>query len=201
MQPVLTYNQELAAKAGGGDYVSQGGAYVLNVTEAKFISSKNTKSAGVEFSVITKDGLKANYLTVYYAKAPATQGQPGEPIAGGLSCLNAIMGIVGAKQMTAVQRGQDWFCSEFENAEVGLFLQKKLTSKADGSDSYGFEIKVPFCPKTRRTMREIIDAKQPQTIDRMTASYADINERKSYGSAGVHQSDNTSQGSQYPDGW
>lgn len=178
MQPVLTYNQELAAKAGGGDYVSQGGAYVCKITEAKFITSKNTKSLGVEFSVVTKDGLKANYLSVYYAKASTAQGQAGEPISGGLSCLNAIMGIIGAKQMTAVQRGQEWFCSEFENAEVGLFLQKKLTSKGDGSDSYGFEIKVPFCPKTRRTMREIIDSKPAQTIDRMEASYADINERK-----------------------
>lgn len=200
MQPVLTYNQELAAKAGGGDYVNQGGAYVLKITEAKFISSKNTKSSGVEFSVLTKDGLKANYLTVYYAKAPAAQGQAGEPISGGLSCLNAIMGIIGAKQMTAVQRGTEWFCSEFEGADVGMFLQKKLTSKSDGSDSYGFEIKVPFCPKTRRTMREIIDSKTAQTIDRMEASYADINERKG-GTAGNSQSSGASQGSQYPDGW
>ena len=200
MQPVLTYNQDLAAKAGGGDYVNQGGAYVVKITEAKFITSKNTKSSGVEFSVVTKDGLKANYLTVYYAKAPAAQGQAGEPISGGLSCLNAIMGIIGAKQMTAVQRGADWFCSEFENAEVGLFLQKKLTSKGDGSDSYGFEIKVPFCPKTRRTMREIIESKQPQTIDRMEASYSDINERKTGGS-GANQQATGSQGSPYPDGW
>lgn len=200
MQPVLTYNQDLAAKAGGGDYVSQGGAYAVKITEAKFITSKNTKSSGVEFSVVTKDGLKANYLTVYYAKAPVAQGQAGEPISGGLSCLNAIMGIIGAKQMTAVQRGADWFCSEFENAEVGLFLQKKLTSKGDGSDSYGFEIKVPFCPKTRRTMREIIESKQPQTIDRMEASYADINERKN-GNAGANQQASGSQGSPYPDGW
>lgn len=200
MQPVLTYNQDLAAKAGGGDYVSQGGPYICKITEAKFISSKNTKSAGVEFSVLTKEGLKANYLTVYYAKAPVAQGQAGEPISGGLSCLNAMMGIIGAKQMTAVQRGADWFCSEFENAELGLFLQKKLTSKGDGSDSYGFEIKVPFCPKTRRTMREIIESKQPQTIDRMEASYADINERKT-GNGGSAQQSSGSQGSPYPDGW
>ena len=199
MQAVLTYNQDLAAKAGGGDYVSQGGAYVVKITEAKFITSKNTKSSGVEFSVVTKDGLKANYLSVYYAKAAPAQGKAGEPISGGLSCLNAIMGIIGAKQMTAVQRGADWFCSEFENAEVGLFLQKKLTSKSDGSDSYSFEIKVPFCPKTRRTMREIIEAKQPQTIDRMEASYADINERKAV-SAQAGQSAGE-QGSPYPDGW
>lgn len=200
MQPVLTYNQELAAKAGGGDYVSQGGANVCKITEAKFITSKNTKSSGVEFSVVTKDGLKANYLSVYYAKASPAQGQAGDPISGGLSCLNAIMGIIGAKQMTAVQRGTEWFCSEFENAEVGLFLQKKLTSKSDGSDSYGFEIKVPFCPKTRRTMREIIDNKPAQTIDRMEASYADINERKSGNNGGAQQA-NGNQGSQYPDGW
>lgn len=199
MQPVLTYNQDLAAKAGGGDYVSQGGPYICTIVEAKFVTAK-TGSSGVEFSVTTKDGLKANYLSVYYAKAPAAQGQPGEPISGGLSCLNAIMGIIGAKQMTAVQRGKEWFCTEFENAEVGLFLQKKLTSKGDGSDSYGFEIKVPFCPKTRRTMREIIESKNPQTIDRMEASYSDINERKT-GNTGSAQQSSGGQGSPYPDGW
>lgn len=200
MQAVLTYNQDLAAKAGGGDFVSQGGAYLCAITEAKFVTAR-TGSSGVEFSVTTKDGLKANYLSVYYAKAPAAQGQPGEPISGGLSCLNAIMGIIGVKQMTAVQRGKEWFCSEFEGAEVGLFLQKKLTTKSDGADSYGFEIKVPFCPKTRRTMREIIESKQPQTIDRMEASYADINERKKSVANGSAQQETSSGGSQYPDGW
>lgn len=198
MQPVLTYNQDLAAKAGGGDYVSQGGPHICTIVEAKFVTAK-TGSSGVEFSVTTKDGLKANYLSVYYAKAPAAQGQTGEPISGGLSCLNAIMGIIGAKQMTAVQRGKEWFCPEFENAEIGMFLQKKLTSKQDGSDSYGFEIKVPFCPKTRRTMREIIENKPAQTIDRMEASYADINDRKASVSHGGIQ--NQSQSSQYPYGW
>lgn len=200
MQPVLTYNQELAAKAGGGDYISQGGAYICTIKEAKFITSKNTKSSGVEFSIETKEGLKANYISVYYAKASQAQGQPGEPISGGLSALNAIMGIIGAKQMAAVQRGQEWFCPDFEGKEVGLFLQKKLTSKLDGSDSYGFEIKVPFCPKTRRTMREIIESKPAQTIDRLESSYKDIDDRKRTGSqAQAYGQENT--GSQYPDGW
>jgi hypothetical protein len=199
MQPVLTYNQELAAKAGGGDFLNQGGAYICKITEAKFVTAK-TGSSGIEFSIETKEGQKANYISVYYAKKSESQGVAGEPISGGLSCLNAIMGVLGAKQMTAVKKGEGWHCQEFEGAEVGFFLQKKLTSKSDGSDSYGFEIKVPFCPKTRRTMREIIESKPAQTIDRMESSYADINERKS-GNAGSSQAANVGQGSPYPDGW
>jgi len=199
MQPVLTYNQELAAKAGGGDYVSQGGSYICTIKEAKYVTA-GTGSKGVQFSVETNEGQKANYLNLYYAKAPVTQGQAGEPITGGMSALNAIMGVAEVRQMTAVQRGQEWFCPDLEGKVVGLFLQKKLTSKQDGSDSYGFEIKVPFCPKTRRTMREIIDNKPAQTVDRMASQYKDIDERKHTGSS-ANGFDSGDTGSQYPDGW
>jgi len=175
---VLRYNEELAVKAGGGDFLSDGGAYVVYITEAKYITAK-TGSSGLEFSVTTKEGLKANYISVYYAKKSDISGQPGEAIKGGLSCLNAMMGILRAAQMTAVKRGDSFFCPEFEGKTIGLFLQKKLMSKGDGSDSYGFEIKVPFNPIDKKTMREISNNQPAQTIDRMTAGYKDQDDRKS----------------------
>ncbi len=174
---ILQYNQESAAKAGGGEFLSQGGAYVVEITEAKFVTAK-TKSAGIEFSVKTEDGLKANYISVYYAKAPATQGGIGEPITGGQSVLNALMGLLRVDRMTAVKAGEIWICPELTGKKVGMFLQKKLTSKSTGEDSYGFELSVPFNPVDRKTMREIIGNTQAQTIDRMTASYKDKDERK-----------------------
>jgi hypothetical protein len=175
---ILQYNQESAAKAGGGEFLSQGGAYVVDITEAKFVTAK-TGSNGIEFSIKTDDGLKANYISVYYAKAPATQGGAGEPITGGQSALNALMGILRVERMTAVKTGDSWFCPEFTGKKVGMFLQKKLTSKSTGEDSYGFELSVPFNPVDRKTMREIIGNLPAQTIDRMTASYKDKDERKS----------------------
>lgn len=177
---VLQYNQDSAAKAGGGEFLSNGGAYVVEITEAKFVTAK-TKSAGIEFSIKTEGGLKANYISVYYAKAPATQGGVGEPITGGQSVLNAIMGILRIDKMTAVKSGESWTCPELTGKKVGMFLQKKLTSKSNGDDSYGFELSVPFNPVDRKTMREIISNSPAQTIDRMTSTYKDKDERRAKG--------------------
>jgi len=176
-QTVMTYNQELASKAGGGEYLSQGGAYALEITEAKYVTA-GTGSSGLQFSVKTDDGLKGNYINVYYAKAPAVKGQAGEPITGGASIIQAIMGVLRVDKITAAKSGDGWICPEFTGKKIGLFLQKKLTTKADGSDSYGFEIKVPFNPVDRRTMREILSNSPAQTIDRMASSYKDQDDRK-----------------------
>ena len=187
---VLQYNQESAAKAGGGEFLSNGGAYVVEITEAKFVTAK-TKSAGIEFSIKTEDGLKANYISVYYAKAPATQGGVGEAITGGQSVLNALMGILRIDKMTAVKSGESWICPELTGKKVGMFLQKKLTSKSNGDDSYGFEMSVPFNPADRKTMHEIIGNSPAQTIDRMTSTYKDKDERRakdsSSGSTGGYE--------------
>lgn len=175
---VMSYSAEAAAKAGGGDYINEGGAYIGKIKEAKYTTSKNTHSQGIEFSFESKQGQKANYISVYYAKAPAAQGQPGEPIKGGVSTINAIMGVLGLKQITAVKSGDGYICPEFTDKDIGLFLQKKLMTKNDGSDSYGFEIKVPFDPRDNKTMREKLDNKPAETINRMTASYKDDDQRK-----------------------
>lgn len=180
---VLQYNQDSAAKAGGGEFLSNGGAYIVEITEAKFVTAK-TKSAGIEFSIKTEDGLKSNYISVYYAKAPATQGGVGEAITGGQSVLNALMGILRIDKMTAVKSGESWTCPELTGRKVGMFLQKKLTSKSNGDDSYGFELSVPFNPVDRKTMREIIGNSPAQTIDRMVSTYKDKDERKAKGVSG-----------------
>lgn len=174
---VMQYNQESAAKAGGGEYLTQGGAYSVEITEAKYVTAK-TGSSGIEFSIKTDDGLKANYISVYYAKKAEAQGAAGEPISGGTSILNAMMGILRVERITAIKSGEGWICPEFTNKKLGLFLQKKLTSKADGSDSYGFEIKVPFNPVDKKTLREIVSNQPAQTIERMSSTYKDFDDRK-----------------------
>lgn len=173
---VMTYDQESAAKAGGGDFISEGGAHVCTILEAKYIEA-GTGSKGIEFSVQTDDGLKGNFIKVYFAKA-AAPGQPQEPIKGGQSLLNAMMGITQAQALTARQ-GQDgeYYCPELQGKKLGLFLQKVLYSKNAGGDGYKFDIVVPFNPVDRKTMREILDNKPAQTIDRMQSSYKDKDER------------------------
>lgn len=183
---VMHYNAESAAKAGGGDYITETGAYVVTIRESKYIKA-STGSDGLEFSIETKDGMKANFINVYFAKKSSAQGQPGEAIKGGQSIINAMMGLLNIKQITAVQSGQDWICPEFKDKQIGLFLQKKLFNKSDGSDGYGFEICVPFGAADGKTMREVLDNKPAQTVERMKSSYKDKDERKATG-AGTTQS-------------
>lgn len=186
---VLTYNQESGVKAGGGEYINEGGAYVFNILEARYDKAK-TGTDGLEFSVQTDDGMKANYLRVYFAKKPAVQGQQGEPIKGGVSILNAMLGILKAPAMTAVERpDKTWHCPEFEGKKIGLFLQKVNYTKNDGSTGYKFEIAVPFNPSNKATLRELVEGKQPTLIDRMTASYKDKQETNSNASGGNSSED------------
>src|SRR5690606_23829088 len=127
---------------------------------------------------------KANYLNVYVAKKPAVAGQPGEPIKGGQALLNAMMGILNQRAMTAVERpDKTWHCPEFEGKRIGLFLQKVLYTKNDGGEGYKFEIVVPFDPATGRTLRETVEGKPAAMIERMTASYKDRAEKPQAGAA------------------
>lgn len=174
---VMSYDQESAAKAGGGEYINEGGAHICTILDAKYIDA-NTGSKGMEFSVQTDDGLKGNFMKVYYMKAPATPGTQGEPIKGGWSLLNAMMGLCQVQQLTAVMGADNaYHCPELTGKRLGLFLQKVLYSKTQGGDGYKFDIAVPFNPIDRKTMREALDNKPAQTIDRMQSTYKDKDER------------------------
>lgn len=170
MTTVMTYDQDEGVKAGGGDFITDGGPYICQITEAKFTKAK-TGTLGMEFSIKTKEGLSARFISVYYQKAD------GEKVKGGYSLLQAMMGLMRVQGMTEQKRQDDSFCPEFEGKKIGLFLQKKLYTKNDRSDGYKFEIAVPFNPVDRKTLREAVDNKEAKTIDRMEASYSDKDER------------------------
>lgn len=171
MNTVLQYDQNEGMKAGGGDFVTEGGPYVCQITEAKYTKAR-TGTQGIEFSIKTQDGLSARFITVYYKKGD------GEIVKGGHSLLQAMMGLLKIQGISSNQ-GQDGesYCPEFQGKKIGLFLQKKLYTKNDGQDGYKFEISVPFNIQDRRTLRELIDNKPAQTIERMEASYSDKDER------------------------
>lgn len=193
----FTFNQESAAKAGGGDFVQDGGAYVCTIDSAKFIKA-NSGSSGLELAITTDSGMKANFLTMYYQKADGSQ------IKSGTSCINAIMYFLGLQNLTAQPMGGDHFAPELAGKQVGLFLQKTLYTKNDGSDGYKFDIRAPFNPTNKLTAKEAMDNKPAQSIDNWVASYKDKDDRNqqpvqnggAFGAQPVNQFDQ--QGSDIP---
>lgn len=171
-QPMFTYNQDAGVNAGVSNYINETGAYQGRIVSAEWVQAKSG-SAGVEFSFESSDGLKANYLTLYYRKAD------GSEIKGMAAMLNAIMGCCKVSALTSVLRGDKYFCPELENKSVGLVLQKVLTTKQDGSDSYKFEIRIPFIPQTGKTLAEQIGNKDAITVSKMASTLTDKDERNS----------------------
>ena len=170
----MTFNKELAEKSGGSDFLQSGGAHICTITLAKCVQAK-TGTHGIEFSVVTDDGAKANYLTTYYAK------QDNTPIGSGQSLLNALMGFLNLQGISYTQQNingeQCSIVPEFTSKKIGLFIDKVLRTKLDGSDSYGFNIRCPFDPQTKQTFKEKSQGQPAQAIDRMIESYKDKDER------------------------
>lgn len=181
MTTIMQYDQNEGMKAGGGDFITDGGPYICQITEAKYTTAR-TGTMGIEFSIKTQEGLSARFITVYYQKGD------GDIVKGGHSLIHALMGLLQIQGITTAQNQDgEQYCPELQGKKVGLFLQKKLYTKNDGSDGYKFEIAVPFNMADRRTLRELIDNKPAQTIERMHASYSDKDERGQNNQSVGHQ--------------
>ena len=172
-QPIMTYDQTQGIKAGGGNFISEGGAYICTITEAKYVEAK-TKTSGLEFSFESSDGQKINFINVYYAK------QNGEKVTGGVSILNAMMGLCGISQMTSSQNINGFICPELTGKKIGVFLQKTIYSKGDGSDGYKFDIRVPYDINTGKTLREKVSNDSARTIESLSFTYKDKDERTAH---------------------
>jgi hypothetical protein len=175
-QSFMQYNEESAKKAGGGEGLSEGGAYICEITSAKYTSA-STGTHGIEFEIKTVDGLTGKYITAYYAKAN------NEPIKSGQNILNAMMGVLNIPALSFASRAVGMetvnVVPELEGKTVGLFLQKKLFTKNDGKEGYSFSIRTPFNPVDSKTLKEIAENKPAQAIERMSNSYKDLDERQS----------------------
>jgi hypothetical protein len=178
MSIVFTYDENSGIKAGQSDYISQGGAYVGTIISAKWISNQNTKSAALELSIKAPEGM-ANYLSLYYLKKDGTGNEMGE------NMINAIMGLLKLQTLSQKQDGKDYVCPELLNKKIGLVLRKILKTKSDGSDTYGFEIVMPFSPTSRRTLREAMNDTPPTAVDSLLSTLSDKDERKHTGSHGA----------------
>lgn len=189
MTQFMTFDQESARKSGGSDYIQEGGAYVVKIVNAQIVSA-NTGSEGVELSCETSDGLKANYLTLYYRKSDQT------PIKSGTNALNALMYLTRTQSLSMSNNGSQMVVPELIGKEVGLCLQKRLYTKNDGSDGFSFEIVMPFGPTQRATVKELVDKVQPKAVDSWLSRYKDKDDRKQ---GGQTMSGRSNQMPDYPD--
>lgn len=170
----FTYNQESALKAGGT--AKETGAYVGTIEAADYKRAKSG-SAGLELSIKTQDGSEFNYLTLWYMKAD------GSEIKGGSSMINAIMGLthtqaLSERQVGVGNNGAGLFeAPELIGKEIGLLLQKSWYTKNDGGDGYKFEIRLPFNPKTKQTLKEQVSNAPAEMVDRMASTLTDKDER------------------------
>lgn len=174
MTQFMTFDQESARKSGGSEYINDGGAYVVKITNAKIVSAKSG-SEGVELSCETKDGLKANFLTLYYSKSDGT------PIKSGTNALNALMFLTRSTSLSMKNNGTEMIVPELIGKEVGLCLQKRLYTKNDGSDGFSFEIVMPFGPAQMATVKEITDKKPAAAVNAWVSRYQDKDERNQGG--------------------
>lgn len=173
------YNQESALKAGASDYINESGAYVGKLS-TKLVKGKNgSLSEALELSLSSPEG-KANYLSIWYKKKDGTENT------NGVSMINAIMGITQTRATTISKRGDDEIIPELEGKEIGLVLQKILQTKQGGGDTYKFEIRLPFHPQTKKTLKELIDNLPATAVATMLETLHDKDERVKGGQS--HQS-------------
>lgn len=191
---MFNYDQSQGVAAGVSNYVSESGAYGGRVLAAEWNVSSGKGTKGIEITFETAEGLKANYLSLWYEKADGTQ-------LSGAKMLNAIMGCTKVSSLTSRAVNQSdgstkYFCPELENKSIGLILQKVLYTKSDGQDGYKFEIRIPFIPQTGKTLAEQLGNKDAVTVSNILKTLADKDER----TQGGNQSSGQSQSQGYDNG-
>ena len=169
-QFAVPFNQEAANKAGGGDYIQDGGAYVVDIICAKYITA-GTGSKGLEFEVKTGSGQTAKFIKAYYEKIDGSQ------IPSGYSVLCGIMHFLKLNGLTVQNAGDASIAPELTGKRVGLFLQKNLYTNKNNVDGYSFDIRAPYNPASMHTVREEQEQKPATSINNWVNSYSDVDKR------------------------
>lgn len=184
MQPIFTFNQDDAKKAGPSG-ASESGAYAGIIRTALFTTSRdaNSQSQSMEFCLDADVG-PINFLRVSYI------GRDGNPLQGGNAMIQAIMGLTGVKALHATemvnsQNETEYHCKELEGKPIGFVLQKVLYTKNNGADGYRFEIRQAFGTKTRKTYKEGIEGLPAETVDKLVETLSDKDERQQGGNGPV----------------
>jgi len=165
------YNPQQALAAGQSGFITDSGAYVVTITDARF-SVQPSGAKSMELSIETDDGRKAQYLHLYYEKKDGTANPYG------LHLIHALMGCMGVRQLNPPTH-PGGPVSEFIGKKVGLMLQKTLKTKADGKETYRLDIVLPFFAQTRQTLKEKLEGQPARDVDNRRGSLKDRDERTS----------------------
>ena len=172
---MFQFDENLAKSAGSSQYITEGGAYVVQITKAIYGVSSAKKTKYLQLSVKAKGGQVANYLSIYY------QSANGEYLKGGAGQISAMIGLIGLQSLSEATRstpnGNEQYAPELEGKFVGLFLQKVNGFKPDGTPKSNFEIAASFDPRTKQTYGERCEGKQASIIDYKINSYSDKQEK------------------------
>lgn len=192
---MFNYDQSAGVSAGVSNYVSESGSYSGRIISAEW-KQASTGTKGIELTFESAEGLKANYLSLWYQKADGTE-------LSGAKMLNAIMGCTKVTALNSVSQngdnGTQYFCPELVNKTIGLVLQKSLYTKNDGQDGYKFEIRIPFIPQTGKTLAEQLGNKDAITINNILKTLTDKDDRTNGGNQNNHQSTDQGQPINYGD--
>ncbi len=180
MSRSYSLDTKAAAQAGVANYINETGKYIGKFTRAEIvISRQNTE--GVEFSFVSDDGLKADYLQLW------TYNSKGEGLPS-LKALNAIMACMKVKQIEPRQitvTGHDGTKTvngfpDLMNKPIGILLQREEYEKTKVDDNgdpligYKFNLIAPFEASTELTAGEILSRKtEPEQLPRMVAMLKD----------------------------
>lgn len=170
-QTIFTYNQEQAIKAGNSSFIAETGAYICRIISAEYVQSQSG-ALSLELTVETKEGLRGNYLSIYY------QGKDGSPLQSGHNMIQAIMGVTRVAELTRQFKDNKAYAPQLEGKYIGLMLQKVLRTKQDGSDTYGFQILCPFFHNTQKTLAEHLENKPAERIKWLIEHIKDKDDRK-----------------------
>lgn len=155
---IFAFDPKAAEEAGSSNFIQDGGAYVFKITEVKIEHGQNgSQSAALEFTLDAPEGA-ANWVRVNYQKRDGTVS----PFGYRLLC--AMAALIGARNGNPPRAGQDLDLHHFQDQTIGLVLQKVLTSKQDGTDSYKFEVLRAFDPATRKTWSEAKNKQEATAI-------------------------------------
>lgn len=167
---MFNYDPNSAAKGGASGFIDATGAYTGKITIAKWVQTQNGAKA-LELSFTDDQGAKADYLSMYYSS------RSGEPIAMGQNLIQAVMGCAGVKQLTATAYNGNLIAPELTNKRIGLFLQKVLRLKQNGSETHSFSIITPFDATTGKTVIEQLNNRPAERISQLVATMKDKDER------------------------
>lgn len=164
----------MAKKAGSTGGISETGAYEGVIASAIYTFGKDgSQSQALELS-LDSNGAKANYLRINFI------GKDGQQTFG-MGLISAILWAAQVKNAQPEQiqttEGTEWHCPALEGKKVGLFLQKVLYTKGDGSDGYKFEVRHVFQPGTRRTYAEYSENEPATAISALEQSMKDKDDR------------------------